>query len=409
MSPEWPVTEIGTIARSVSDTHKMDKQHLVFLNTSDILLGKFLHHDYSAVKDWPGQAKKSIRRDDILYSEIRPANGRWAYVDFDSDDYVVSTKLMVIRADKEKLHPKFLYQYLTSPTTARWLQHLAESRSGTFPQITFTQIASLEIPLPPLEEQCAIAETLGVLDGRIDNLRQTNATLQAIAAALFKSWFVGFDGVPPEDMQESELGLIPKGWRVGTLGECCENIRKQAHPDTLPTGTPYIGLEHMPRKSIALAEWGVSDGLASGKFWYQRNDILFGKLRPYFHKVSVASHEGVCSTDILVVCAKPNWFGFAAMHLFSETMISYATQLSNGAKMPRTNWSDIAGYKVALPPLEVTAEFDGVVRPLVERMHANIEATATLAALRDTLLPRLISGQLRVGRSVLELSTESCA
>lgn len=397
MPSKWPNVEIGTIASSVSDTHKMDKSHLVFLNTSDILFGKFLHQDYSKVKNWPGQAKKSIQKDDILFSEIRPANGRWAYVDFDSEDYVVSTKLMVIRVDKKVVYPKFLYQYLTSPMTSSWLQHLAESRSGTFPQITFTQIASLEIPLPSLEEQRVIAEMIGTLDDRIDNLRQTNTTLQDIAAALFKSSFVDFDGIPQEEMHQSELGVIPKGWRVGTLGECCENIRKQARPNSLPSTTPYIGLEHMPRKSIALAEWGVSEGLSSGKFWYQCNDVLFGKLRPYFHKVGVASHEGVCSTDILVIRPKQaRWFGFIMMHLFSDAMISYTTQLSNGAKMPRTNWSDIAGYKLALPPVEAAEDFNDAIRPLIEKIHASIKGAATLAVLRDALLPRLISGQLRV-------------
>ncbi|HMV55458.1 MAG TPA: restriction endonuclease subunit S [Rhodocyclaceae bacterium] len=298
--------------------------------------------------------------------------------------------------DEQRVSKSWLHYLMRTYEYRAWI---VGSASGTTVKHTApSRIESFAFRLPPLEEQVAVAETLDALDDRIANLRQTNATLQAIAAALFKSWFVDFDGLPPEDMQESELGLIPKGWRVGMLGECCENIRKQARPDALPTGTRYIGLEHMPRKSIVLAEWGVSDGLASGKFWYQCNDILFGKLRPYFHKVGVASHEGVCSTDILVVRAKPHWFGFAAMHLFSDTMISYATQFSNGAKMPRTNWSDIAGYKVALPPLKVTAEFDGLVRPLVEKLHANVEAAATLAQLRDALLPRLISGQLRVSQ-----------
>jgi type I restriction enzyme S subunit len=293
--------------------------------------------------------------------------------------------------------PGFIAAVLASPESKEWL--IRHAVGATMPNLNTEILAGVPVTLLPLEEQRAIAGILGALDAKIELNRRMNQTLEAIAAALFKSWFVDYDGVPLEDMQESELGLIPNGWRVGTLGECCENIRKQARPDALPTGTPYIGLEHMPRKSIALAEWGVSDGLASGKFWYQRNDILFGKLRPYFHKVGVAAHEGVCSTDILVVRAKPHWFGFAVMHLFSDTMISYVTQFSNGAKMPRTNWTDIAGYKVALPPLKVTAEFDGAVRPLVEKVHANVEAAATLAQLRDALLPRLISGKLRLGEA----------
>ena len=90
---------VAEFSRSVSVTHKKDKSHLIFLNTSDIERGQFLHRDYSEVQAWPGQAKKSVQKGDILFSEIRPGNGRWAFVDFDADDYVVSTKLMVLRVD----------------------------------------------------------------------------------------------------------------------------------------------------------------------------------------------------------------------------------------------------------------------------------------------------------------------
>ena len=81
MADEWSTVRVGDVADSISDTHGFDKDRLVFLNTSDVLLGKILHHSYSTVRNWPGQAKKCIRRDDILFSEIRPANGHWAYVD----------------------------------------------------------------------------------------------------------------------------------------------------------------------------------------------------------------------------------------------------------------------------------------------------------------------------------------
>ena len=117
---------------SVSITHPFPSDKIVFLNTSDIYLGNVLLHDSTEVKTLPGQAKKSIRKHDILFSEIRPANGRYAYVDFDAVNYVVSTKLMVLRS-KNVLSQAFIYFYLTHLQTVSWLQVLAESRSGTFP------------------------------------------------------------------------------------------------------------------------------------------------------------------------------------------------------------------------------------------------------------------------------------
>ncbi len=135
---------IGDLIESVSITHKLPNDKIVFLNTSDIYLGDVLVHEPVNVKSLPGQAKKSIQKNDILFSEIRPANGRWAYVIFDADNYVVSTKLMVLRS-KNVLSQAFIYFYLTNPQTVEWLQVLAESRSGTFPQITFDQLRDLKI------------------------------------------------------------------------------------------------------------------------------------------------------------------------------------------------------------------------------------------------------------------------
>jgi len=145
---EWESQyRIEDLVESVSITHKFPKQNIVFLNTSDIYLGNVINHNPITKHSLPGQAKKSIKKDDILFSEIRPANGRWAYVDFDAENYVVSTKLMVLRS-KNIISQAFIYFYLTNPATVEWLQMIAESRSGTFPQITFDQIKVLKVNIP---------------------------------------------------------------------------------------------------------------------------------------------------------------------------------------------------------------------------------------------------------------------
>jgi len=138
---------LGDLIDSVSITHTFPSDKIVFLNTSDIYLGDVLIHEPVDVKTLPGQAKKSIRKNDILFSEIRPANGRYAYIDFNAENYVVSTKLMVLRS-KNILSQAFIYFYLTNSQTVDWLQVLAESRSGTFPQITFDQLRDLKINIP---------------------------------------------------------------------------------------------------------------------------------------------------------------------------------------------------------------------------------------------------------------------
>jgi type I restriction enzyme S subunit len=138
---------LGDLIESVSITHAFPNSQVIFLNTSDVYLGEIIKHSYEAVTALPGQAKKSIRKGDILFSEIRPANGRYAYVDIPADEYVVSTKLMVLRS-KQVLSQAFVYFYLTNTSTVDSLQMLAESRSGTFPQITFDQLKDLAVSIP---------------------------------------------------------------------------------------------------------------------------------------------------------------------------------------------------------------------------------------------------------------------
>lgn len=324
-------------------------------------------------------------------------------------------RLMQYRANRSLLDPRYLCYAFLSPQ----LQHQFGAHEGSGSVVSHIRVGDCSkfmVPLPPLSVQRSIAELLGSIDERVLLLRQTNATLESIAQALFKSWFIDFDPVRakaegrepegmdaataalfPAEFEESALGLIPKGWCLGKLDAICTNPRNQAKPGQIPSDTPYIGLEHMPRKSIALDSAGTAEGLESGKFWFERNDVLFGKLRPYFHKVGLAPIRGVCSTDILVLRPKQqDWLGFLTMHLSSEALITYATQLSNGARMPRTSWQDVGGFALALPSPSIAAAFNAFVRPMFDRIYANIDAVRVLADLRDTLLPRLISGKLRL-------------
>lgn len=144
----WKVYAISDLLETVSKTFPLKSvDEVIFLNTGDIQDCKFLHKNKSRTDSLPGQAKKSIQKNDILYSEIRPENKRFAYVYFDSSNYVVSTKLMVLRS-KISVNSLFPFFILTQKDKIEYLQRLAESRSGTFPQITFTELSTIKIALP---------------------------------------------------------------------------------------------------------------------------------------------------------------------------------------------------------------------------------------------------------------------
>lgn len=363
---------------------------------------------------------------DTLLARITPCleNGKTAQVRCLGDQVIGegSTEFIVL-CGRDPRDNDFVYYVCRDPTFRQFAIARMEGTSGR-QRVAWQSIAEYLIDPPPSADRRASAALLAKLDDRIDNLRATSATLEAIAQALFKSWFVDFDPVHakaegrapegidaataalfPSEFEDSELGPVPKGWRVEKLGACCKNVKGKADPGQLDGDTPYIGLEHMPRGTIALGDWGTAEGLASAKFWYEEGDVLFGKLRPYFHKVGVANHRGICSTDILVIRANdPALAAFCLMHLSSKAMIQYATQISTGTRMPRANWKGIAGYQIVMPDNECIAAFNTVAQPLIAQIGQSINTIRTLAELRDTLLPRLISGKLRIpdARSLLE-------
>lgn len=356
---------------------------------------------------------------DVIFTMIGTI-GESALVVDEAPDFAI--KNVGLFKSRDELSGRWLYYFLQAPEARAELDH--RKKGSTQQYISLGDLRSFPL-LVPLERDTtqSIVSILQSFDDRIDLLRQTNVTLEAIAQALFKSWFVDFDpvrakaeGREPEGMdaatanlfsselEDSELGGVPWGWKVQSLGSVAGNLREQAKPELLDPDTPYVGLEHMPRKSIALMDRGDAEGLASGKFWYSPCDILFGRLRPYFHKVGVAAEKGICSTDILVVRPhQPEWFGYCVGQFSSDALIAYATQVSNGARMPRVGWKDLAAYKVVTPPHDVAAAFDRLVRPMITRIHQNIEHARTLANVRDTLLPRLISGKLRLPNAEHEI------
>lgn len=327
--------------------------------------------------------------------------------------YVISNKQLRARLNTEIVHPVFAFYWFASPVMVSYIQQ--RNTGSSVPLINLSVLRSLPIPLPPLAEQTRIVEILGTLDDKIEVNRRMSETLEGTARAIFESWFVDFSPVRanesgheprvndslarffPSSWTETATGPIPAGWTVGTLGQVADQVRATIPAGDIDPSTPYIGLEHMPRRSIALTRWDSAETVESNKARFERGDILFGKLRPYFHKVGVAPVDGVCSTDIVVLRPKNSqWFGFVLSLVSSDAFVEHTNAGSTGTKMPRTSWAEMARYEVVLPDPVAAEAFTAVVRPLVDRIIAGIHESRTLAAIRDALLPKLLSGELRV-------------
>ena len=332
----------------------------------------------------------------------------------DSRKVALGQRLITLRGKPDLIDNTYLKFAMQSAFVQNQLQ--ARSTGTTVLGIRQSELKKVEIPLPPLDEQSRIAHVLGTLDEKIELNRQMNETLEAIARTIFKSWFVDFDPVRakmegrmpvgmdaatatlfPSAFQDSPLGKIPEGWEVGTLGEIAKNVRQSVKASEIDSDEFYIGLEHMPRRSIALSEWQTAGELGSNKYRFRKGEILFGKLRPYFHKVGVAPLDGVCSTDILVIQPiDSEWFGIVLGFVSSDEFIAYTNAYSAGTRMPRTNWKDMSRYEIALPQVEVSQKYTEFIRPLIERIIENIHQSHTLSQIRDALLPKLLSGEIRV-------------
>ena len=418
---EWRTERFDQMAELVRDTvHPSDLIGISYIGLEHISEGTLQLLGTGVAED-ATSTKSQFKAGDILFGKLRPYFRKVICAPFDG---ICSTDIWVVRP-KNMVDAGFLFYLMASDL---FIEPVVRASEGTkMPRAKWDYAASLEFSLPPLPEQRAIARILGSLDDKIEANRRMNETLEAMARAIFKSWFVDFDPVRakaagrepagmdaetaalfPDSFEETELGMVPRGWTVGQLGDVAENPRRSIQPTEIDPFAKYIALEHMPKRCIALSEWSDARRLESNKLEFKRGEILFGKLRPYFHKVGVAPVDGVCSTDIVVVRpSKEAWYGFVLGHISSALFVEYTNAGSTGTKMPRTSWNEMARYPLAIPRESIAEAFTAQVRPAIEKIIVSIYESRTLGALRDVLLQKLICRGIRVEyaeRSLKELS-----
>ena len=424
MASEWRsvrLGELGEVNRGRSRHRPRNAPHLYggpypFIQTGDIKAANGLIASHSQTYSEAGLAQSRLWPAGTMVITIAANIAETAILSYPAcfPDSVVGFIADQNKADVRFI--EFLFRFLR-----RQIQHENVGTGSVQDNINLQTLDRLELKLPELKGQRAIAHILGTLDDKIELNRRMNETLESMARALFKAWFVDFEpvraklegrwrrgqslpGLPahlydlfPDRLVDSKLGEIPEGWKIGLLGNVSEHPRRSKQPAQITPETPYIALEHMPKRSIALSQWSVANKLESNKYEFKYGEILFGKLRPYFHKVGIAPVDGVCSTDIVVLTPKsPAWYGFVLAHVASDAFVEYANAGSTGTKMPRTNWSEMSRYIVALPTEKVAAAFNRYIQPASEEIVVKIHESRTLTNFRDALLPKLISGEFRI-------------
>ncbi|MGP5045309.1 restriction endonuclease subunit S [Glutamicibacter ardleyensis] len=267
----------------------------------------------------------------------------------------------------------------------RWVYYWLKSADFTAmdsgsaqPSLNRNYIANFPVILPPRHEQKAIAEVLGALDDKI----AANTKLAATADEWVRTEYDRIANLSDEKC---------------TIADLVAHRRNAADPSTIEVHVPYVGLEHIPRRSMWLEAHGSSGEVSSNKSHFQSGDILFGKLRPYFHKIVTAPTSGICSTDVLVLTSiDESLSGYALASLAHDSVVQAVTAASEGTRMPRTNWKDLSNVEVPWPGQMAAAAFSAKVQTVRSSVIGVLAENQTLATTRDVLLPQLMSGKLRV-------------
>jgi type I restriction enzyme S subunit len=312
-----------------------------------------------------------------------------------SGKYLHNQRLgLIIDLDRTKLDKKYLY-YLFNTRSVR--HQISASATGTKVKHTAPErIGQVVVELPSLSSQRSIVEILSAYDDLIENNRRRMALLEEAARMLSQEWFLRlrFPGHEHTRVNDS----VPEGWQRKTLTDLCDDVRVPVSPEKLNPETPYIVLEHMPRRSISLSEWGRVEQVTSTKHRFREGDILFGKIRPYFHKVGITFIDGVASSDAIVIRPLSDEIANLLLMLVSSDpfVANTAQSMREGSKMPRADWKLMQNYPLLLPPHSLLSAFNAIIHSVVQQLKMLTFQNERLRLARDLLLPRLMSGEIAV-------------
>ena len=409
------VLKINQIVRTVSETHKFDKDKLIAINTSDVENGVMGSGTLTSVDELKGQFKKTIVKDDILFSEIRPANRRFAKVTTeDTKDYVVSTKLMVLRKYNEDVDLEYFYYCLTNQPFLDILQRRAENRIGSFPQITFDLLSEYAFPIPPISEQKRISSVISTLDKKIALNRAINQNLEAMAKQLYDYWFVQFDFPNEEGKPYKSSGGkmvwneklkrdIPALWETKTIEDVAD-VYNGATPSTV-NDQNYGGdivwitpkdLSDQKQKFVYQGERNISQAgyNSCSTHLLPSNTILMSSRAP-IGLLAIAKTE---------LCTNQGFKSFVPKEENIETYLYYylqihiklIEQLGTGTTFKEVSRDDILKFPILKPQGDVLNKWSKIETGINDRQLRLQKENENLTKQRDELLPLLMNGQVSV-------------
>ncbi len=423
---KWPTMSLGDCV-VINDSTYSPKEAWPFINYLDT--GNITENRISKIQNLitgkdkiPSRARRKVCLGDIVYSTVRPNQKHFGLLKNIPENFLVSTGFSVIRAKSSYAHTSFIYWFLAQDHIVEYLQTIAEHSTSAYPSIRPTDIECLKFNLPPLPEQRAISHILDTLDDKIELNRRMSETLEEMAQALFKSWFVDFDPVRakmegrwrrgeslpglsadlwelfPSNMVKSKMDKTPEGWNTGSLGNILQQRVERCHASEETSFLPYVPIDCISPESLSLTQSKHGSEAKSSLVKFYKGDLIFGAMRPYYHKVCIAPFEGTTRTTAFVLYPKQKYtFAFATLLLHNKDTINFATQNSTGSTIPYAVWNNsLETMPIVIPTRNVLEAFNNMVQSSLKSISQSYFEFQTLATLRNTVLPKLISGKVRV-------------
>jgi type I restriction enzyme S subunit len=392
--PDWKEYNLREIANVQtgpfgSQLHMSDYKEIgtPMITVEHLGENKILHYNLPLVCDVDKQRliKYTLIEGDIVFSRVGSVDRR-AFVSRNEDGWMFSGRCLRVRVDKNKVNPKFLSYYFGQENFKETIRRIAVG--ATMPSINTTILSEVNVSIPDLKYQNAIESILSSLDDKIDLLHRQNKTLEAIAETLFRQWFI-------EEAEES--------WEEKKLGDIADHFKESINPSKYPDKVfHHYSLPAFDEGKNPKAEIGKD--ILSNKYKVVPNSILISKLNPRFPRIWELYGENIpqyaiCSTEFQIVKPKDtSWFGFIFCFLKSHQVTQELANASGGTSgsHQRVNPDDIFNLSFQLPPTRLIERFHTVSKEHLQKIKSNTDQIRTLTQLRDTLLPKLMSGEVRV-------------
>lgn len=398
----WCVVAVGDVSsiNELSIQSGYPHKTIDYIDIASVEKGDIHSVQMLALSDAPSRAKRIIRDNDILISTVRPNLEHHVFIKRATPNTIASTGFAAVTA--RNVDPRYLYYYLTTKPFTAYLSQIADSHTSAYPAINPDVIETAELLLPPSDEQRAIAHILGTLDDKIALNRQMNQTLEAMAQALFKSWFVDFEPFRDQGMQNSPLGEIPAGWTVVCLSELGEIVCGKTPPtadvENYSGNIPFVTIPDMhskvfiKRTATYLSEKGAA---TQPKKLLPKNSVCVSCIAtPGLAAItSEPSHTNQQINSIMCDRAiSPYWCYLAIRNIRQEIITGGA----GGSATLNLNKAEFSKLQVIKPDSGTMKKFHNLMEPILSQILSNDLQSITLSSMRDALLPKLLSGEIRV-------------